>query len=285
MEPSVFDYPGETAWCPGCGNMSILSTLKKALAELSLDPSQVVFVSGIGQAAKTPQYLNVNYFNGLHGRSLPVAVAVKAANPQLTVIAESGDGCTYGEGGNHFIHTVRRNSNLAHIVHDNMVYGLTKGQASPTSDLGMVTKVQHYGVLLTPFNPIAIAIALDCGFVARSFSGDSAHLTATIKQAVNYNGFALVDILQPCVTFNKINTYKWYRERVYDVNTEAGYSPTDRIKAFAKSLEFETKIPIGIIYKKDKASYIDAVPALKDQPLVKQTHQPGKISALLEEFV
>ena len=190
-------------------------------------------------------------------------------------------------------------------VHNNQIYGLTKGQASPTSDLGMVTKVQHYGVLLAPFNPMAIAIALDCGFVARSFAGNPAHLTDTIKQAVEYNGFALVDILQPCVTFNKINTYKWYRERVYDValspmesgngrehlpertggHKESGYNPTDRLQAFAKSLESGDKIPIGVIYRKDKTSYDDAVPILKDKPLVKQSHQPEKIGALLEEFV
>ena len=282
---TVFDNNSKPAWCPGCGDFGILNSVKKALVELDRAPHQVALVSGIGQASKLPHYLKCNVFDGLHGRLLPAAQGVKIANKDLTVIAVGGDGDNYGEGGNHFIHAIRRNVNITLLVHNNQVYGLTKGQASPTSDLGMVTKVQHYGVLLTPFNPIAIAIALDCGFVARSFSGDSAHLTATIKQAVNYNGFALVDILQPCVTFNKINTYKWNRERVYDVNTEAGYSPTDRIKAFAKSLEFETKIPIGIIYKKDKASYIDAVPALKDQPLVKQTHQPGKISALLEEFV
>jgi len=282
---TIFDNNSKPAWCPGCGDFGILNAVKKALTELDKAPHQVALVSGIGQASKLPHYLNCNVFDGLHGRLLPVAQGVKIANKDLTVIAVGGDGDNYGEGGNHFIHAIRRNVNITLLVHNNQVYGLTKGQASPTSDLGMVTKVQQYGVLLTPFNPIAIAIALDCGFVARSFSGNPAHLTETIKQAVNHNGFALVDILQPCVTFNKINTYKWYRERVYDVNKESGYNPTDRLQAFAKSLEFGTKIPIGIIYRKDKASYDDAVPVLKGQPLVKRPHQPEKITALLEEFV
>ena len=284
---TINDYNNNSqpAWCPGCGDFGILNAVKKALVELDKAPHQVALVSGIGQASKLPHYLKCNVFDGLHGRLLPVAQGVKIANKYLAVIAVGGDGDNYGEGGNHFIHAIRRNVNITLLVHNNQVYGLTKGQASPTSDLGMVTKVQHDGVLLTPFNPIAIAIALDCGFVARSFAGNPVHLTETIKQAVNHNGFALVDILQPCVTFNKINTYKWYRERIYDVNKEKDYVPTDRIKAFAKSLEFGTKIQIGVIYQKDKASYDDTVPVLKGQPLVKHPHQPDKISTLLEEFI
>ena len=282
---TIFDNNSKPAWCPGCGDFGILNAVKKALTELDKAPHQVALVSGIGQASKLPHYLNCNVFDGLHGRLLPVAQGVKIANKDLTVIAVGGDGDNYGEGGNHFIHAIRRNVNITLLVHNNQVYGLTKGQASPTSDLGMVTKVQHDGVLLTPFNPIAVAIALDCGFVARSFSGNPAHLTDIIKQAVNHNGFAMVDILQPCVTFNKINTYKWYRERVYDVGKETGYDPSDRLKAFAKSLETGAKIPIGIIYQKDKASYDDSVPVLKGQPLVRQTLQPEKIADLLAEFV
>ncbi|MBI5778433.1 MAG: 2-oxoacid:ferredoxin oxidoreductase subunit beta [Planctomycetes bacterium] len=282
---TVFDNNTKPAWCPGCGDFGILNAVKKALTELGRAPHQVALISGIGQASKLPHYLNCNVFDGLHGRLLPAAQGVKIANKDLTVIAVGGDGDNYGEGGNHFIHAIRRNVNITLLVHNNQVYGLTKGQASPTSDLGMVTKVQHDGVLLTPFNPMAIAIALDCGFVARSFAGNPAHLTDTIKQAVNHNGFALVDILQPCVTFNKINTYKWYRERVYDIGKEAGYNPSDRLKAFAKSLEWGDKIPIGLIYKKDKASYIDSVSVLQDKPLVNQPHQPEKITDLLAEFV
>ncbi|MEW6026417.1 MAG: 2-oxoacid:ferredoxin oxidoreductase subunit beta [Planctomycetota bacterium] len=284
---SLSDYNNNSkpAWCPGCGDFGILNAVKKTLTELGLEPHRIALVSGIGQASKLPHYLKCNVFNGLHGRLLPVAQGIRIANKDLTVIAVGGDGDNYGEGGNHFIHAIRRNVNITLLVHNNQIYGLTKGQASPTSDLGMVTKVQNYGVLLSPFNPIAVAVVLDCGFVARSFSGHPAHLAETIKQAVEYNGFALVDILQPCVTFNKINTYKWYRDRVYDVNTEAGYDPSNRLKAFERSLESPGRIPIGVIYRKDKASYTDAVPVLKDKPLVKQAHQSEKINALLAEFV
>lgn len=281
---TIFDNNSKPAWCPGCGDFGILNAVKKALVELGKAPHQVALVSGIGQASKLPHYLNCNVFNGLHGRLLPAAQGIKIANKGLTVIAVGGDGDNYGEGGNHFIHAIRRNVNITLLVHNNQVYGLTKGQASPTSDLGMVTKVQHNGVLLAPFNPLAVAIALDCGFVARSFAGHPEHLSSIITQAVRYKGFALVDILQPCVTFNKINTYKWYQDRIYEIDVRSGYDPSNRLNAFEKSLETGDKIPIGLIYQKDKASYIDAVPVLKNQPLVNQTHQPENLAALLAEF-
>jgi len=273
------------AWCPGCGDFAILNSVKKALAELGKAPRELALVSGIGQASKLPHYLKCNMFDGLHGRLLPVAQGVKIANKALTVIAVGGDGDNYGEGGNHFIHAIRRNVNITLLVHNNQVYGLTKGQASPTSDAGMVTKVQTYGVFLNPFNPLAVAVALDCGFVARSFAGDMEHLSATIKEAVTYDGFALVDILQPCISFNKINTFKWYRERVYNVNKDSNYNSSDRLKAFEKSLEWGDRIPIGIIYQKAKTSYEQAFPILKNEPLVKQQFDIEKIDRLLEEFV
>ncbi|HEX7401810.1 MAG TPA: thiamine pyrophosphate-dependent enzyme, partial [candidate division Zixibacteria bacterium] len=167
MDKTLYDMGDiDNAWCPGCGNFGILKILKEALVELEIKPENLVMVSGIGQAAKIPHYLKTNVFNGLHGRSLPAATAIKAVNPELTVIAESGDGCMYGEGGNHFMHTIRRNPNITNIVHNNMVYGLTKGQASPTSQLGFKTPVQIDGVAAEPFNPIAVAIALDASFVA-----------------------------------------------------------------------------------------------------------------------
>src|SRR6056297_548383 len=189
----------KTAWCPGCGNFMILKALQQALKELSLKPQQVVIVSGIGQAAKTPQYLNVNMFNGLHGRALPPATAIKACNPELTVIAEGGDGDMYGEGGNHFLHTIRRNPNITHLVHNNMVYGLTKGQASPTSQIGFKTPLQVDGVILKPINPIALALSAGATFVARAFSSDMEKTKEIIKKAIAHNGYALVDIFQPCV--------------------------------------------------------------------------------------
>jgi 2-oxoglutarate ferredoxin oxidoreductase subunit beta len=242
------DYePGsmETAWCPGCGNFGILNILKQALAELEIDPGALVMVSGIGQAAKLPQYIKCNYFNGLHGRTLPVATAIKASSPGLTVIADSGDGCMYGEGGNHFIHAVRRNPDLTHIVHNNMVYGLTKGQASPTSRVGFKTPVQVSGSFLEPLNPLALALALKASFVARAFCKHVDQTSEIIKRAINHRGYALVDIFQPCVSFNKLNTYDWFEEHTYYL--EDDYEPNSLVSAFKRAME-EDRLPLGVFY-------------------------------------
>ena len=202
-------YTRETAWCPGCGNFSILPALKKAVERLGLQPHQVLLVAGIGQAAKTPQYLSANAFCGLHGRSLPPAIAAKIANEDLTIIINTGDGDSYGEGGNHFIHNIRRNVDISHFVHDNQIYGLTKGQASPTTAIGQVTGVQVDGNINMPLNPVFLALAAGAGFVARGFTGDSEQLIDLMEKAIKYKGYALVDILQPCVSFNKVNTFAW----------------------------------------------------------------------------
>jgi len=235
----------DLAWCPGCGNFGILKALKRALTELKIKPESLVLVSGIGQAAKTPQYLKANMFNGLHGRALPVATAIKACNPELTVIAEGGDGDMYGEGGNHFLHAIRRNPNLTNIVHNNMVYGLTKGQASPTSQPGFKTLVQVNGVFLEPFNPLAVAIALDASFVARAFIGDEEQTVEILKEAIKHKGYALVDIFQPCVSFNKLNTYPWFKEKTFYLKN---YDPYDRLAAFEQAVKTE-KLPLGIFFK------------------------------------
>ena len=246
MDKKIYDIESiDIAWCPGCGNYSILNTLKQSLVELNISPKKLVIVSGIGQAAKIPQYFKTNYFNGLHGRTLPPATAIKIANPNLTVIAESGDGDMYGEGGNHFIHAIRRNPNITNIIHNNMVYGLTKGQASPTSEIGFRTPIQINGVVVEPFNPISIAIALDASFVARAFSGDNKETKNILKKAINHDGFALVDIFQPCVSFNKINTYDWFKEHTYYLDDN--YDSTNRIEAFKKSIQRD-KLPLGVFY-------------------------------------
>jgi len=192
MKP-VFDMDETTdsAWCPGCGNFGIHNALKQSLEQLQLKPEQVVLVSGIGQAAKLPHYVKSHVFNGLHGRYLSSATAIKAVNPGLTVIAVSGDGCTYGEGGNHFIHTIRRNPDITNIVHNNLVYGLTKGQASPTSLMGFKTPVQIQGVMSEPFNPLSVAIALDASFVARAFAGDIEQMKTIFTKAIKHRGYAL----------------------------------------------------------------------------------------------
>lgn len=272
----------ETAWCPGCGNFGILDAVKDALAQLEQNMYQTVLVSGIGQAAKLPQYLNCNFFNGLHGRALAAATGIKIANKDLSVIVTSGDGDIYGEGGNHFIHAIRRNIDITVVVHDNQVYGLTKGQASPTSDPGFVTKVQPHGVVNEAIHPLALAISLGCGFVARSFSGDKEHLSTMIQEGIRHKGFALIDVLQPCVTFNKRNNFAWYKKRVEALPGE--YDPHDKIKAFEKSLEWGDKIPIGIIYRDGRKTFEEASGFAAAPPLVNGAVDHEKVRLVLKEF-
>lgn len=246
VKPYEFDTKKDIAWCPGCGNFQIRNSIIQALQELNIDPTMVAMSSGIGQAAKMPQYINTNYFNGLHGRGLPVAVAIKSVNPELTVIAEGGDGDMYGEGGNHFIHNIRRNPNIVHIVHNNMVYGLTKGQASPTSPLDFVTPVQVNGVRNTPFNPLAVALSLGATFVARAFSGDQEQTKEIIKEAINHKGYALIDVFHPCVTFNKLNTFKWFRDNTHYLDDS--YDRKDFQAAMHHALTLDN-YPLGVLYQ------------------------------------
>jgi len=264
------DYKGQMpAWCPGCGNYAIQKAFKEAFVEMGIEPYQFTIVSGIGQASKFPHYIRCHTFNGLHGRTLPVATGLKLSNHEMLVVAIAGDGDCYGEGGNHLIHAIRRNISIKLFVHDNQIYGLTKGQASPTSMEGMVTKNQPFGVLSGQLNPMALAVALDCSFVARGYAGDHEHLKTLIKEAIEHKGFSLVDILQPCVTFNTVNTYAWYSERVYHI--ESSYDPTNRVEAFQKALEWGMRIPIGIIYKNNRTPFEEKIPVIQAKPLVKQT--------------
>jgi 2-oxoglutarate ferredoxin oxidoreductase subunit beta len=276
---------GETAWCPGCGNFQILQAVKQALVNLEIEPYQVVFVSGIGQAAKLPHYLKCNLFNGLHGRTLPVATGVKIANHELTVLAVGGDGDGYGEGGNHLIHAIRRNIDVTYIVHNNQIYGLTKGQASPTSEMGLKTKTTPQGVILKPFNPISMAISLGGTFVARGYSAKISHLTELIEQGIKHKGFSLIDVLQPCVSFNRLNTYKWFNKRVYDVKTDLKFDPENATLAFKKSLEWGDKIPIGVIYKTRRSSYERQLLALRKDALIKNKYSINKMKEIIEEFI
>ncbi len=260
--------PADTApaWCPGCGNFALLKTLDKALDEAEIDRRKLVLVSGIGQAAKLPHYTEANVFNGLHGRALPAAAGIKLANHELTVVITSGDGDMYGEGGNHLLHAMRRNVGVKAFVHDNQVYGLTKGQASPTSETGMVTKAQPAGVAASPVHPLALAIIEDVSFVARSFTGEADHLREMMLAALATDGFALLDILQPCPSFNHRNTFKWYKERVRAVGED--HDPTDRAAALELAMTWGEEIPIGVYYRGGRASYESKVPVLADGPLV-----------------
>jgi len=261
--------PTKPAWCPGCGNFLILRTLNQALEAVGQDRHQLVLVSGIGQAAKLPHYTPANVFNGLHGRALPAATAIKLANHTLEVVVTSGDGDMYGEGGNHFLHALRRNIGVKAFVHNNQVYGLTKGQASPTSDLGMVTKIQTHGVIAQPINPLALAIVEGCSFVARSFAGHPEHLQAMMEAALRHRGgFALLDILQPCVTFNRDNTFQWYRDRVRPISDS--HDPYDREAALRLAFTWGETIPIGLLYRNDRPSFESQAPALQAGPLVAQ---------------
>jgi len=277
-----FSNQEEITWCPGCGNYSIRMALQKTLAGMEFKPHQVAMVSGIGQAGKMPHYLRVNGFNGLHGRALPAGTALAAVRRDLQVIVESGDGDIYGEGGNHFLHALRRNPNLALFVHNNQVYGLTKGQASPTSDLGMKTTVQTKGVQLLPLNPLALAIAGGAGFVARSFSGNTEHLKEMMKKAIEYPGLSFLDILQPCVSFNRVNTFQWYRERVYEMGSE--HDKGDREQALKKAEEWGDNIPLGIFYQEKRAVFAEDFPRLSREEIFDPRPRVNSWTEMLEKF-
>ena len=283
---TVKDYAESMAiaWCPGCGNFGILHALREALVGLEIEPYQVLMVSGIGQAPKLPHYMHGNVFNGLHGRAIPAATAAKIANHELIVIVIDGVGGAYGEGAGHWIATMRRNVNMTYLVHNNQVYGLTKGQASPTSDLGFITRTTPLGSS-QPVNPIAVAIASDASFVGRGFAGDTKHLAQIFKMGIEHRGFALIDILQPCVSFNHKNTYQWYQERIYKLEEARGYDPTDKLTAFAKAQEWGDRIPTGLIYKQERPLYEEQLTALKERPLVKQKIDPLQFEELLDEFM
>jgi 2-oxoglutarate ferredoxin oxidoreductase subunit beta len=275
--------PGtDVAWCPGCGNYMLLKAVKGALEELGIDRKNLVMVSGIGQAAKAPQYLNVNMFNGLHGRALPAALGIRLSNRELVVVVESGDGDMYGEGGNHLLHAVRRNYDVTVIVHDNMVYGLTKGQASPTTQRCMKTTVQVNGVTLEPFNPLAVALALDAPFVARAYAGNVEQTRSVIKEAISFRGFALVDVFQPCVVFNRLNTYQWFKENTCPM--PEGHDRSDRMAAM-KLATAPGKFPLGVFYRNEKRELYEDLTGISEKPLYQQ-EQPGEeaFNAMLEAF-
>lgn len=282
VEKNPFVKNIKTSWCPGCGNFSILDSLNKVLYEVGLKPTDVLMVSGIGQAAKLPHYINAHGLNTLHGRALPSALGAHAANHHLKIIVNSGDGDTYAEGGNHFIHNIRRNLDIVHLVHDNQIYGLTKGQGSPTTPKGQITRLQYEGVKSEPLNPVAMAISLGCSFVARSFSGNPQHLESLIKAALDHKGYAFIDIMQPCVTFNKINTFKWYKDRVSELPSD--YDPTDKVKAFEMAQKFgDEGIPIGILYLDPKPTFIEGAAHI-EEPLVAIKRSPQVIDSLLDAF-
>jgi 2-oxoglutarate ferredoxin oxidoreductase subunit beta len=263
MSPKDFATATPSWWCPGCGDFGVLASLKSACAELALNPKDVAFISGIGCSGKISGYLHSYAFHGVHGRALPVATAVKLANNGLTVIAAGGDGDGFAIGAGHFLHAVRRNANITYIVMDNQTYGLTKGQSSPTSDLGYVTGTSPGGNPDAPLNGMAVALAAGGTFIARGFSAQPKKLIDLIKAAIEHPGFSVVEVMSPCVTYNKHNTFAWFKENVFDVTQIDGYDNTNKQHAF-EALTAEGKIPLGIIYQTQRAAFDDLV--LGDKP-------------------
>lgn len=272
-------------WCSGCGNFGIWIALRKAFAELGLAPHEIAMIFDIGCSSNGVNWYNVYSFHGLHGRVLPVAYAAKLVNHELTVLAVAGDGGAYGEGLNHFVSACRGNPNITYIVHNNKLYSLTTGQASPTSDIGMKTRSTPGGLLEKDFNPLQTAISSGATFVSRGFADDVTGLTKLLKKAIQHNGFSLIDILQPCPSLNRLNTREWYKGRFYGL-AKSGYDPKNKKSAIIKAGEWGRKIPLGIFYEERRQTYEEQLPQLKQKSLVKQ--QPEKridISGLLEEFV
>ena len=269
----------KNAWCPGCGNFAILNALQAALHDEGIAPHETMIVSGIGQAAKLPHYISANGYNGLHGRSLPAALGVHAANPKLKLIVTSGDGDTYGEGGNHFIHHVRRNINMLHLVHDNQVYGLTKGQGSPTTAMGQVTTLQKDGMKSMPINPVLLALSLGATFVARAYSQNIDQLKDLIKAGLNHKGYAMIDIFQPCVSFNKVNTYQWYSANTKPLPDD--YDPSNLALAIEYAQKEAPDLPLGILYQVEKPHFMERQTHL-EKPIIEYERKPQDIQRLLE---
>ncbi len=284
-KPSDYNTIVKPTWCPGCGNFALWGALKNAMAGLQLDATNTAVVWGIGCHGNGADFLKVAGFHGLHGRALPVATGLKLANHRLHVIVEMGDGDGYGIGGNHFIHTMRRNIDLTILAHNNQIYGLTTGQTSPTSDQGFISPSTPRGAIEKPVNPIALALSADATFVARGFAGDIQQLTKLITEGIRHKGIALIDIFQPCVTFNKKNTYQWYRERAYKLEDE-GHDPTDKTAAFERALELEDgeRIALGIFYREQRSTYVDDLPQLSVRTLAERQLEPVDIGPLMDRY-
>lgn len=269
-------------WCPGCGNFGIWAAIKNAFSQLKILPEQMAVVFGIGCSGNMNDFLWVNSLHALHGRAIPNAIGIKIANHTLPVVVIAGDGDCYGEGGNHFIHACRGNHDITVIIHDNRVYGLTTGQVAPTAIEGFKAKSTPNGAIETSLNPLALALCAQATFVSQGFAGDILHLTDLIMRAITHKGFSLVNVFQPCVTFNKQTTYAWYRERIYKL-TEENHNPTDFAAALSKAFETDQKLPIGILYQIEKPSYTNHLPQISKCPLASSDLTIDE-NSLLKEF-
>jgi 2-oxoglutarate ferredoxin oxidoreductase subunit beta len=280
------DYQvGKPTWCRGCGLFGILEALKRAAAALNLEPENMVMVTGIGCHGRMNSYFRAYGFHGLHGRVLPLASGIKLANPGLTVLGVSGDGDAYSIGLGHLIHALRRNIGLTLVVADNRIYGLTQGQTSPTSGLGFSSISTPFGSKEYPLNGLKLALASGGTFISRGFSGEVGHLAGLIKMAVGHRGFSLVEVLSPCVTHNAVNTYHWFRSRLLNVEEEPGYDPSDRAKAWSL-LDREDRLPVGLVFRQEKASYEEMALEGFDLPLAAADLRPdtARLEIIMEKF-
>ncbi len=283
VELGDLSTPSTNTWCPGCGNFGILMAIKRAIVQLDLEREDVVALSGIGCHGKITDYIRVNAVHTIHGRVLPVTLAIKLANQDLTVIGFAGDGDAYNIGMGHLPHAARRNVNITYIVHDNLVYGLTTGQTSPTSREGYQSKSTPRGAFELAINPIAQSLASNASFVARGYAGDMHHLTEIFKQAIMHKGFSIVDDFQPCVAWNNVNTYEFYKERIYKLEEE-GHDSTDMDEAYRKAREWGDRIPIGVFYRMERPAYIDYFPFLKGEPVVRLPLDSFDITEMMKDF-
>jgi 2-oxoglutarate/2-oxoacid ferredoxin oxidoreductase subunit beta len=279
-----FNTSYEPSWCPGCGNFGIFVALKNALVELGLKPDNVLLVAGIGCSGNGVNFLKAYGWHSLHGRAIPTAVGAKLANQNMTVIVMAGDGDSYGEGMAHFIHAVRGNTNITYITHDNQLYALTTGQTSPTTAKGTNSKSTPDGSIEVRANPMSLALSAGGSFVSRGFSGDAEHLKNLIKKAIGHKGFSLVDVFQPCVTFNKVNTFKYFFDRLYNLDKKTGYKTNDVMMAHKEALVWGDKIAYGLFYQDKRPAYGEHLPQLKGQALARRTIKVRNIDALTKEF-
>lgn len=284
MKANDFNSTYQPTWCPGCGNFGIFIALKQALAELGLKPENVLIVHGIGCSGNSANLYSTYGWHSLHGRAVPTAVGAKLANQDLTVIVVAGDGDGLGEGMGHFIHAIRGNANITYIVHDNQLYSLTTGQTAPTSPKGFKSKSTPFGSIEEAANPITLALAAGAPFIARGFSGKADHLKELFKAAIQHEGFSFLDVFQPCVTFNKINTFKWFLDRLYNLDEDKTYDSTDINQAWQQGLVYGQKIPYGLFYKSNRPTYGHELPQLKGQALIKRPMKVRSLDKLVKEF-
>lgn len=277
----------ESQWCPGCGNYGIVMAVKKAILKLKIDPKDVLVVSGIGCASKFPHYLKTYGIETIHGRALPVATGAKLANKDLHVIVVGGDGDGYGIGMGHLIHTMRRNINITYLVNNNEIYALTKGQASPTTPKGKRTPSTPNGSIETPVNPIELALAGGATFIGKGFSGNVEHLSNLIEKGIKHKGFSIIDIAQICVSMNPSLDFKWYKDRLFNIEDVKGYDKKNKIWAHDQAvLNQEDKIGVGVFYESntDRETYIDDLPEDEKLPLVKHNIDNINIEKILDGY-